>query len=227
MLTTEDRAATWLRVFNEQMAKDVEFTGVLPEDWRSGGRRTKAQPEGETISVWRDEIGLGQIEAYLSWLRQSRWAIATLPDGRAGIEWDGVVDFGGKPVRFIIDAVYQVGDDLVLVDYKTGARTPPGSTQLGLYASALERLHGIRPKWGAFYKTRNAELSELVDLSTWGMDYFDYQFGAMNASIDTGYFPPSVGEHCNWCSVSDFCVAVRGPHSSAWPLATPKEKTDE
>lgn len=223
MLTEQELAAEWLRTFEGQIEHDSIWTEVPVEDWRVGGRATKTNPNREDWDFWRGE-GLRQVTEYIDWMRRSGWTFATMPDGKPGIEWEGEVYFGGRPVRLIVDAIYQVGDEWVVVDYKTGSRTPAGVLQLALYASAIERIYGKRPKWGAFFMTRKAELSELTDLATWGMDYFDYVYTDMNERIDRGMFPPSIGDHCNWCSVAEYCVAVRGSRSADYPLAQPKEK---
>jgi hypothetical protein len=133
-----------------------------------------------------------------------------MPDGRPGIEWAADVHFGGTPVRMVVDAIYKVGEDLVIVDYKTGSRTPFGAIQAGLYASGIERSYGIRPKWGAFFMTRKGELDELIDLSHLTMEYFDYVFGAMNSAVWDGWFPPSVGDSCRMCSFTAQCPAMGG-----------------
>jgi hypothetical protein len=74
--------------------------------------------------------------------------------------------------------------------------------------------------------TRKASLSSLVDLSPWSVDFFDYQAAAMVAYRDTGYYPPNVGDACNICSFTDYCVAVGGSKSQDFPLIqiTNKEK---
>ena len=221
MLDRIDEA--WVEVFAKHVELAESRTGVAAQEWRIGGRRTKANPDGEDLDFWRAE-GLRQVHDYLEWFEKSGWLIATMPDGKPGIEWEAEVSFGGRPVKLIVDAIYQAGSSLVVVDYKTGARSPYGMLQAGLYASAIERVYGVRPKWGAFYMTRKAALSDLVDLSPWSMEFFDYEFGALNAFIDTGYFPPNVGDHCGWCSFADYCVAVNGPKSSEFPLAIPTQK---
>lgn len=222
MLTDLDLTVEWLLTLSEQIEQDLRWTDVPLDQWRVGGRATKANPNKEDLAFWRDE-GLRQVQAYIDWMERSGWSFAVMPDGKPGIEWEAEVPFGGRPVRLIVDAIYQVGDDWIVVDYKTGSRTPAGVLQLALYASAIERIYGKRPKYGAFYMTRKAELSELTNLDSWGMDYFDYVYTDMNERIDRGLFPPVIGDHCNWCSVSEYCVAVRGSLSTDYPLAQPKE----
>ena len=213
----------WLEVFNDAVKEVEERSNIPSTEWKTAGRKTTSRPDGEDLSFWQSD-GLKQVESYHKWYNSSGWKIATMPDGRPGIEWAADVHFGGTPVRMIVDAIYQVGEDLVIVDYKTGSRTPFGAVQAGLYASGIERAYGIRPKWGSFFMTRKGELDELLDLSPLSMDYFDYVFGAMNHSTMNGWFPPSVGDSCRMCSFTAQCPAFGG---TDFPLQIPtkgKEK---
>lgn len=204
---TMNLAEKWLEIFNESVRLSEEKTGIPSSEWKTVGRKTASRPDGEDLNFWQND-GLKQAESYLKWLEQSSWQIATMPDGRPGIEWDADVHFGGTPVRFIVDAIYQVGEDLVIVDYKTGSRTPFGMIQAGLYASGIERLYNVRPKWGAFFMTRQAQLDDLFSLDHLTPEYFDYVYAAMNHSVLAGYFPPSVGDSCRTCSFMDKCPAM-------------------
>lgn len=208
----------WADVWSRTISRVEAASGVPCEEWRTGGRRTKALPEGESLDFWQSE-GLQQVEKYIDWYHNSGWRIATMPDGKPGIEWEAEVWFAESKVRLIVDAVYEVAGDLVVVDYKTGSRSPStGPIQMGLYASAIEKFYGVRPRWGAIYMSRKGALDDLMDLSPWGIDFFEYQFGAMQAYIDTGFFPPNVGDHCGYCSFTEYCAAVGGSKSSEFPL---------
>lgn len=231
-MSSPDLTEKWADVWAAQVAQVEQRSGVPSEDWRVGGRKTKANPAGEDLGFWQEE-GLRQVEEYLKWYERSGWRIATMPDGKPGIEWEAEVVFGGAHIRLVVDAVYQLNlppwvdatpDNLVVVDYKTGSRNPAsGPIQLGLYASAIEKVYGIRPKWGAIYMSRKAELADLIDLTPWSIDFYDYQFSAMNAHIDTGYLPPNVGDHCSFCSFRDYCAAVGGSKASEYPLTIHKK----
>jgi hypothetical protein len=214
----EDLADQWQNIWVNELVSLERRSGVPVDDWTVGGRKSREKPEGENAAWWQAE-GLRQAEAYIEWLANTGWSIATLPDGRPGIEWDAVVDFGGRPVKAIIDAVFTNGEDLIVVDYKTGRKRqqPP---QLGLYASIIERTQGVRPKWGGYYMSRDAKVDDLFDLSTWSMDFYDYSFGVMNIAVNTGMFVPNVSDHCSWCGVRDYCVAQGGSKSSSFPLHT-------
>jgi hypothetical protein len=218
---TSDLTERWAKVWTDHLSSVEAATGTPVDDWRVGGRRTKAQPDGETVDFWQAE-GLRQVEEYLQWYERTGWRIATMPDGKPAIEWEAEVQFGDARIRLIVDSIYEISPDpspeqMVIVDYKTGQRAQ-NPIQLGLYASAIEKVYGIRPKWGGYYMSRKGELDDLIDLTPWSIDYYEYQFGAMNAYIDTGWFPPSPGDHCSYCSFSQYCVATNGSKSSDYPL---------
>lgn len=226
MKTKEERKNSWLSTFGLELQRTVDKTGVKAEDFRVGGRASKAWPNREDAAFWIEQ-GFEQTEKYIEWLAANDWVIATLPDGRPGIEWDGEIELEGQVVRFIIDAVYLTGaGELVVVDYKSGSHAPSGVEQLGLYATGLEVIFGRewRPKWGAFYMTRKAELAGLTNLDPYGIDYFGYQFSAMQAQLDTGFYPPNVDMHCSFCSFADYCPGVNGPKADTIVLPTPKMK---
>jgi hypothetical protein len=221
-----DLPAIWVQEFDSSVRYNEEKTGVPVDLWRSAGTKTKSNPFGEDLAWWQDN-GLDQVNAYWDWLHSlpSNWKIATMPDGKPGIEWGVEVEFGGSLVKGFIDCIFEVDGELVLIDFKSGKKTPFGVIQLALYACAIERAHGVRPKWGGFYMTRKAEVEELVDLKWWRMPYFDYCFSAMNNSIESGYFMPIVSDACNWaCSYQEQCVAVGGKESDKYPLHQIKEK---
>ena len=224
MQTRADRAAEWVRILDEQITDKLKWTDVPVGEWKVGGRASKANPDRENLAFWQEE-GLRQAEAYIAWLRANGWQIATMPDGKPGIEWEAEVQFGGSPIRLVVDAIYDVGGEWVIVDYKSGTKTPSAILQLALYASAIERAYGRRPKWGAFYMSRKAELTPLADLSLWDQSFIDYNFEAMNAYQATGYYPPVLGDHCEYrCSVSDYCIAKNGSKAKDYPLVTPTKE---
>jgi len=207
MLEKTERTALWLDTFEREIRAIEDRSGLPVDKWRVGGRASKQWPNREDAAFWREE-GLRQFEAYIEWLDKSGWKIATMPDDKPGIEWEAEVWFGGTPVRMVVDAIYDVNGDWVVVDYKTGSRTPEWEMQISLYASALERVYGKRPKWGAYYMTRKAALSDLSSLERFGMDWFDYAFSTMNFMVDNDILPAHVGDHCGYCSVSEWCAAV-------------------
>jgi hypothetical protein len=216
-MSDNELAQLWVDTFQSQVKELEERSNVPTFNWKTAGRKTKANPNGEDLAYWQEE-GLRQVTEYSQWLNGSGWEIATMPDGKPGIEWEGIVEFGGKPVKFIIDLILKHGESLIVTDFKTGKRTPFGCEQLALYASGVEKLFDVRPRFGAFFMTRSGELGDLIELEHWGIDYFEYQFTAVNTFIDSGFFPPNVGEHCGWCSQAVHCSAVKGSKSHGFQI---------
>ncbi len=212
----DDLASEWQEIWTQQLVNLERRSGVPVDDWKVGGRTSRDKPNGEDAAWWQGE-GLRQAEAYVQWLEEQKWTLATMPDGRPGIEWDAIAWFGGRPVKAIIDAVFTDGDGLIVIDYKTGRKRqqPP---QLGLYASIIEKTQGVRPKWGGYYMSREGKVTDLFDLAPWSIDFYDYSFRAMNDSLDAGSFVPNVSDHCTWCGVREYCVAQSGRKSSEYPL---------
>lgn len=218
--SVDERREAYIAGFDALLWETAERNDVAPADFRVGGRKTKAWPDGETIEFWMAS-GFDQIERYLEWIEATDWDIATVPDGRPAIEWDAQVMLGGFPTRLVIDCIYQNrAGELIVVDYKSGSHNPSSPEQLGLYATALELTYGPqwRPRWGAYYMTRRAELLKLENLDKWTNAYFGYQLASMEVGITAGLYPPTIDDHCNWCSVSAYCPARDGEFASQYPL---------
>jgi hypothetical protein len=207
--------------FRDELRKEEIKTGYAVEDFKVGGRKTKARPFGEDVEFWLEE-GVRQIQGFIDWYEDSGWSIATLDD-RPAIEWEAEVSFGGRPVRMVVDAVLvDKAGDLVIVDHKTGNKTPSSSLQLALYGAGIRRSLGIDIKYGSYFMTRKSELSGLEDLHLYDEDWFDSWFASINKQIDMNIFVPSIDTHCGWCSVSEYCAAVGGSKSSDYPLMMKK-----
>lgn len=208
----------WSAEFRAELARAEQDSGYTIDEFKVGGRKTKALPTGEDVDFWMDE-GLQQIEKYVSWYKESGWSIAKMPDNRPGIEWSVEVAFGGKPIKMFIDAIFQdKNDHLWIVDFKTGKTTPHSALQLALYRAGIKRTTGLEIDLGAFYMTRKGELSDAIDLSHWTEEFFDGWFATVDAQIALGWFAPNVDMHCGWCGVRDYCWAVQGSESSEYPL---------
>ena len=216
-MKTFDIAAEWELAFAKEYSRTLKYTDVPVEEWKVAGTVTKQRPNKEDLSWWK-ENGLKHVTDYVDWFASTGWGIAMMPDGMPGIEWEAIVEFGGVDVKLIVDAIYVNGNDLIVVDYKTGKRDPQGMLQLGLYASAIEKVCGVRPKYGGYYMTRKASLTGLVDLAPWTIEFFNYQASAMKAFQDTGFWPASVGDACNICSFTQYCQAYGGSKAGEVPL---------
>ena len=100
---------------------------------RVGGRATKANPNKEDQEFWQS-AGPRWVEGYIAWRKaNANWKIWTAPDGNPGIELALTPVVNGVPVKMIIDRVFEVNGELVIVDLKTSQNTPTSSLQLGFY----------------------------------------------------------------------------------------------
>lgn len=208
----------WSEEFRAELDRAAADSGYPVSEFKVGGRKTKANPDGEDVDFWLGE-GLKQIEAYVNWFKDSGWSIATMPDGRPGIEWDVEIQFGGRPIKMFIDGVFtDVNGGYWIVDFKTGKTTPHSTLQLALYRAGIKRATGLEINMGAWYMTRKGELSDAIDLSHWDEDFFDGWFSTVSEQMALGWFAPNVDMHCGWCGVRDYCQAVAGEKSSEYPL---------
>jgi hypothetical protein len=214
----------WSAELRSELARAEADSGYPVSEFKVGGRKTKALPDGEDVDFWMGE-GLKQLEKYVEWYRESGWSIATMPDGKPGIEWSVEVPVGDIPVKMFIDGIFlDKNGHHWIVDFKTGKNTPSSALQLALYRTGIKRTTGLEINLGAWYMTRKGELSDAIDLSHWDEDFFDGWFSTVNAQIALGLFAPNVDMHCGWCGVRDYCQAVNGELSSDYPLQITKGK---
>lgn len=225
-----DLIATWEQAWNKKVD---EFTAKYPDipldSWRKAGRASADKPNKEDFAWWKRD-GQRQLIEYSGWLRNSGWTIASHPETGAPLsEFETTAEFGGLMVKGFLDAVLQRGQDIAVVDYKSGTRVPLSTTQLGLYAQALQRTIGLKVTEGAYYMTRKAELTDRFPLHRYTGEWFDLQFSRLRKAMEADIFIPQPGEACFMCDVKDACYAVGG--HDAWrfdpdhPQFTPIEET--
>lgn len=203
-----DAVATAVHVFTEsfQQQLDERPNGT----WRAAGRKTAAWPNGEDRAWWLAN-GITQVSAYCDWRRQhaGRLDLWATESGVNAVELPVDPVFPGDiPLKGYIDRVFTSGDDLIVVDLKTGSREPASALQLGFYAVALEKQYGVRPKWGAYFMTRKGELGQLIDLTHYTESMLAYQLRQFVKAVTSGIFVPHVSMLCSGCGVKDACYAV-------------------
>lgn len=207
---TIDISQVWNTSWEQALAETQRSSPLPPEEWRKAGRTTKDKPNGEDLEFWRTS-GLEQVEGYATWLNKTGWKIATIGGGPA-IELEVRAEFGGVEVLGYADCVYET-PSLMLVDYKTGSKTPLSWMQMCLYAQAIERQYGVRPVMGAYFMTRKAELSTPERLDMYHDGYFDSVFSQLAQARENGPFLPNVGDQCRTCDVAYACYARSGPEA--------------
>lgn len=227
-----DLIATWEQAWEDKVAEFVNKNPDIPlEDWRKAGRVSSDKPNKEDFAWWKRD-GQRQLIEYSGWLRNAGWEIASHPEtGEPLSEFETTAEFGGLQVRGFLDAVMRRKADslLAITDYKSGTRVPLSTTQLGLYAQAIQRNLGLTVTQGAYYMTRKAELTDPQSLHRYTGEWFDLQFSRLRKAMEADIFIPQPGEACFMCDVKDACYAIGG--HDAWrfdpdhPQFTPIEET--
>jgi RecB family exonuclease len=185
----------------------AKLPGLLKASWTSEGYRDDAQ-EREAFRK-----ALGWLEAYIASLDPA--------DEPVGIERVVAARTEILALSGRVDRVDQRGDELVIVDYKTGrseltSDDARGSRALALYAYAAERVFRRR--------CRKVELHHLPSGTVATHEHTEESLGrhlrraedtardivAGEAAVATGkpadeVFPPAPGAICSWCDYRRVC----------------------
>ena len=141
-----------------------------------------------------------------------------------------------------IDRLDEKGDELVVVDYKTGSRVPTDddarvSRALAIYAVAVQRclkrptfevqLHHVPSGVVASHRHTGESLQRQLDR----VDSIGRDIATAIAVDDDSAFPPSPGPLCGWCDHRDLCPASSGipavPRWAGLPVAGEEPHADE
>lgn len=187
-------------------------TGVPIEKFRTAGRKTIAKPRGEDADWWR-EAGADMVRKYIDWRRSTADSLVLAPvAGAAGIEVEVDMPLGGETMLGYVDRLFADASsgELLVVDLKTGSRTPQEPIQLATYALQLERLIKRPITWGAYYMAREGKLTDPIDLSGWDLDNLGLMYRNFGRGVDDAVFLPNLGSHCKACGVKDACIFQGG-----------------
>jgi putative RecB family exonuclease len=214
----------WDESFLEQIAEVSAKNNTNPVDWRVGGRSTKANPDKEN-KAWWDENGKRMFFDFINAWQESGFEVWVSPEGVPGIEIGFNNNFGAVPVKAFADAVVMAGNEVAVVDFKTGSYIPDSSLQLGVYASLMEMQFGFRPTKGYYYDARKAQFIEASGLERWTIPVLTELFTKFDIGIRNEIFLPNIGMSCSTCGVKEYCYAVGGQLAQIYdPLANIKEK---
>lgn len=152
----------------------------------------------------RRDAGIKQAEVYQEHCEIADWKIWVTPDGEEAIELPIEVAFGSLIIKGAIDVVLKWPDGtLTIRDIKTGRRETD-STQLGVYAYAVNQLWGRDIKHGEFWYTKDGANRE-VNLERYTEDYLHDQFTKLDAAIKSEIYLANPGEQCKMCDVRPWC----------------------
>ncbi len=194
----------WADAWNDSKG-DVDLSTA-----RVGGRATKANPNKEDVTFWQN-AGPKWVADYIAWREHNKdWKIWTTPDGNPAIELALTPVVDGIPIKMIIDRVFEVNGELVIVDLKTSQQTPSSSLQLGFYKLGLESTFGTDAlggeiKWGTYYMSRGSNISDMVDISDYTYDKMQYLINQFDKARKSAVFLPNTNSCQYLCGLTQFC----------------------
>jgi putative RecB family exonuclease len=190
-------------LWQEAWAKETD--GIDLASARVGGRATKANPNKEDASWW-NTAGPVWVDNYIHWRKQNPdWKIWTAPDGNRAIELGLIPEVAGVPVKMVIDRVFEVNGELVIVDLKTSQSTPTSTLQLGFYKLGLELTFGIPVKWGTYYMARSSNVAPAVDLSEYTHERMEYLVQQFDKARKHQIFLPNTNNCQYLCGLTEYC----------------------
>jgi hypothetical protein len=173
---------------------------------RVGGRATKANPNKEDVGFWQ-ETGPKWVQGYVDWRQANQeWKIWQTPTGIPAIELAMMPDFAGVPVKMILDRIFEVNGELVIVDLKTSQQTPTNTLQLGFYKVGLKKVFGIDVKWGAYWMSRQFGISPLASLEQYNEEKLEYLVSGFDKARKAGIFLPNTNNCQYKCGLTAFCM---------------------
>lgn len=186
-------------------AWESESDGIDLTNARVGGRATKANPNKEDIGYWKTQ-GPMWVEQYIAWRKQNpNWKIWTTPDGRPAIELELIPVVADVPVKMVIDRIFDVDGQLVIVDLKTSKNTPTSTLQLGFYKLGLEETFDVKINWGNYYMSRGSNTVEMVDLSGYTYEKMEYLVKGFDKARRAGVFLPNTNSCQYMCGLTAHC----------------------
>ena len=180
--------------------KDLDFSKA-----RVAGRSTKANPDREDAVWWMNQ-GSIWVDNYIMWRKNNPdWKIWRTPQGAKAIEIELNPVIADVPVKMVIDRVFEVNGQLVIVDLKTSARRPVSDLQLGFYKVGLEMQFGIEVNLGNYWMSREAGTGEMIDLSRYTLSMLEYMVSGFDKARKAGVFLPNLSS-CSFCGLTEHCT---------------------
>ena len=189
----------WAKAWAQELG-DKDLTNA-----RVGGRATKANPQKEDVNFWQ-ATGPQWVQAYIDWRKANPdWKLWKTPQGVPAIELAMLPEFAGVPVKMILDRVFEVNGELVIVDLKTSQQTPTNTLQLGFYKVGLLKTFGINVKWGTYWMARQHGVSPLVSLEQYTEDKIEYLVSGFDKARKAGIFLPNTNNCQYKCGLTAHC----------------------
>lgn len=175
---------------------------------RVAGRATKANPNKEDATWWNEQ-GPIWVDQYIQWRKSNpNWKIWKTPQGAKAIELELNPKIADVPVKMVIDRVFEVDGELVIVDLKTSTRRPTSDLQLGFYKVGLESMLGVKVNLGNYWMSRDAGTGEMIDLSRYTLDMLEYLVSGFDKARQAGIFLPNLSS-CSYCGLTEHCTFTK------------------
>jgi putative RecB family exonuclease len=183
--------------------KDLDLINI-----RVAGRATKANPNKEDANWWNTQ-GPIWVEQYILWRKNNPdWKIWKTPQGVRAIELELNPVIADVPVKMVIDRVFEVNGELVILDLKTSSRRPTSFLQLGFYKIGLEQTFGVQVNLGNYWMSREAGTGEMIDLSGYTYDKLEFMVAAFDKARKSGIFLPNLSS-CSFCGLTEHCTFTK------------------
>jgi hypothetical protein len=149
------------------------------------------------------------VDNYISWRKSNtNWKIWKTPQGARAIEIELNPVIADVPVKMVIDRVFEVDGELIIVDLKTSARRPISDLQLGFYKVGLEMMLGVKVNQGNYWMSRDSGTGEMIDLSRYTVDMLEYLVSGFDKARKAGIFLPNLSS-CSFCGLTEHCTFTK------------------
>lgn len=196
---------TWDRVKSSNFALLGAKNGTVEPTLRTAGRATKENPNKEDGDWWF-KAGREMLDSWIKFRTgELGWQIWEAPNGTPAIEISMSPEVAGIPVQMGIDRVMVTpAGELVILDLKTGQRTPSSDLQLAFYAYGMSRTFGIRPQYGTYWMARQGITSPLIDLDFYTNEMIEDIIVKFDSARKAEIFLPNYS-HCKMCGFTNIC----------------------
>lgn len=195
--------------FTEQTQRHIP-PGVIPQASKS----TKDFPNGEDDEWWKQH-GPPMVQRWVEWRQATQWNLWETPTGEPAIELELMPMFEGIPLKMFIDRTFiHPMDEPIVVDLKSGKRTPESDMQLGFYKAGLKQVFDLDVKFGGYWMARKGEM-ELINLTRYTPQLLTRWLKQFVKAREAGIFIPHPTALCRACSLREYCATYGGKLAEA------------
>jgi len=199
----------FIDAWNKQVSDQSKKTDVDQSEWRAAGRVSKANPNKEDGNWWLTN-GAKMFDNWVAFRNGSNGWRLWEHNGVPAIEIGMTPIWNDVPVQMHLDRVMVNPDgELVVLDIKTGSRTPTSDLQLAFYAAGMEEMLGVRPRWGAYWMAREGIVSEMIDLDKYTKEDIISIVTQFDTARKQSIFLPNFS-HCVMCNLKTKCKWKNG-----------------